>query len=54
MRNKKAIMFNSSYPSIEDLRERAKQRIPGFAFDYLDGGCNEEVTCEKTPQRSGK
>ncbi|MEP0132395.1 MAG: alpha-hydroxy acid oxidase [Eudoraea sp.] len=47
MRNKKAIMFNSSYPSIEDLRARAKQRIPGFAFDYLDGGCNEEVNLRK-------
>ena len=47
MRNKKAIKFNSRYPSIEDLRERAKSRIPGFAFDYLDGGCNEEVNLRK-------
>lgn len=47
MRNKKEIKFNSKYPSIEDLRERAKQRIPGFAFDYLDGGCNEEVNLRK-------
>ena len=47
MRNKKAIKFNSKYPSIEDLRERAKRRIPGFAFDYLDGGCNEEVNLRK-------
>ena len=47
MRNKKAIKFNSRYPSIEDLRERAKKRIPGFAFDYLDGGCNEEVNLRK-------
>jgi len=47
MRNKKAIKFNSKYPSIEDLRERAKRRIPGFAFDYLDGGCNEEVNLHK-------
>ena len=47
MRNKKAIKFNSKYPSMEDLRERAKQRIPGFAFDYLDGGCNEEVNLRK-------
>jgi len=47
MRNKKAIKFNSKYPSIEELRERARRRIPGFAFDYLDGGCNEEVNLRK-------
>ena len=47
MRNKKAIKFNSRYPSIEALREKAKKRIPGFAFDYLDGGCNEEVNLRK-------
>ncbi|WP_299160546.1 alpha-hydroxy acid oxidase [uncultured Eudoraea sp.] len=47
MRNKKAIKFNSRYPSIEDLREKAKKRIPKFAFEYLDGGCNEEVNLRK-------
>ncbi len=47
MRNKKAIKFNSRYPSIEDLREKARKRIPGFAFDYLDGGCNEEINFRK-------
>ncbi|MGB5607830.1 alpha-hydroxy acid oxidase [Eudoraea sp.] len=51
MRNKKAIKFNSRYPSIEDLRERAKRRIPGFAFDYLDGGCNEEVNLRKNTSK---
>ena len=35
------------YPSIEDLRQRARQRIPRFAFEYLDGGCNEEVNLHK-------
>lgn len=35
--------FNTSYPSIDDLRNRAKQRIPKFAFEYLDGGCNDDV-----------
>ncbi|WOD42689.1 alpha-hydroxy acid oxidase [Hwangdonia lutea] len=39
--------FNTKYPSIEDLRKRAKQRIPKFAFDYLDGGCNEDVNLYK-------
>jgi L-lactate dehydrogenase (cytochrome) len=39
--------FNSKYPSIEDLREKAKKRIPRFAFEYLDGGCNEDVNLYK-------
>lgn len=36
-----------NYPSIEDLRARARQRIPRFAFEYLDGGCNEDVNLYK-------
>ncbi|WP_420582298.1 alpha-hydroxy acid oxidase [Reichenbachiella sp.] len=39
--------YNSNYPSIEDLRERAKNKIPKFAFEYLDGGCNEDVNLDK-------
>jgi L-lactate dehydrogenase (cytochrome) len=39
--------YNSSYPAIEDLRKKAKRRIPKFAFEYLDGGCNEDVNLEK-------
>ncbi|MFD1614110.1 alpha-hydroxy acid oxidase [Gelatiniphilus marinus] len=39
--------FNTKYPSIEDLRTRAKQRIPKFAFEYLDGGCNEDINLYK-------
>lgn len=35
------------YPAIDDLRERARQRIPRFAFEYLDGGCNEDVNLHK-------
>ncbi|TAI48361.1 alpha-hydroxy acid oxidase [Flagellimonas allohymeniacidonis] len=35
--------YNKKYPSIEDLRAKAKKRIPRFAFEYLDGGCNEDV-----------
>ena len=26
---------------------RARRRIPGFAFDYLAGGCNEEVNLHR-------
>lgn len=47
MRNRKEITFDSSYPSIADLRARAKKRVPGFAFDYLDGGCNDNVNLIK-------
>lgn len=39
--------YNPRYPSIESLREKARKKIPGFAFDYLDGGCNEEINLHK-------
>ncbi len=39
--------YNSKYPSIEDLRQKAKSKIPKFAFEYLDGGCNEDVNLHK-------
>lgn len=39
--------FNSNYPSIDDLRKKAKKRIPRFAFEYLDGGCNDDVNLYK-------
>ena len=42
-----SLKFNSQYPSIEDLRNRAKKRIPRFAFEYLDGGCNEEINLQR-------
>jgi L-lactate dehydrogenase (cytochrome) len=40
-------MYNSNYPSIDDLRNKAMERIPRFAFEYLDGGCNEDVNLIK-------
>ncbi|MFM1807888.1 MAG: hypothetical protein RLZZ242_613 [Bacteroidota bacterium] len=45
-----AAFFDPSYPSIDDLRRRAQQRIPKFAFEYLDGGCNEEVNLRKNTE----
>ncbi len=39
--------FNTQYPSIEDLRNKARSRVPGFAFEYLEGGCNEDVNLHK-------
>lgn len=43
MRNASHLAFDRRYPSVEDLRAKARRRIPPFAFDYLDGGCNEGV-----------
>ncbi len=39
--------YNTSYPAIEDLIKKAKKKIPKFAFEYLDGGCNEDVNVIK-------
>lgn len=33
--------------SIDDLKRRARRRIPRFAFDYLEGGCNQEITIDR-------
>ncbi|MCR9228372.1 MAG: alpha-hydroxy-acid oxidizing protein [Flavobacteriaceae bacterium] len=41
------LTYNPNYPSIEDLRAKAKRKIPKFAFEYLDGGCNEDVNLDK-------
>lgn len=43
MSNKPIFKYNSRYPSVADLKNKAKKRIPKFAFDYLQGGCNEEL-----------
>tara|TARA_R110000868_G_C10912904_1_gene765087 strand:- start:529 stop:1698 length:1170 start_codon:yes stop_codon:yes gene_type:complete len=47
MKKEKKIKINTSFPSVTDLRERAKKKIPKFAFEYLDGGCNEDVNLHK-------
>ena len=39
--------INSQYPSVSDLRKRAKFKMPKFAFDYLDGGCNHDINLNK-------
>lgn len=43
----RSFKYNSGYPSIQDLRHLAKKRIPKFAFEYLDGGCNEDINLDK-------
>ena len=39
--------MNPKYPSVDDLRLKAKSKMPKFAFEYLDGGCNEDVNLRK-------
>ena len=39
--------INTKYPSVTDLRLRAQKKIPKFAFEYLDGGCNEDVNLHR-------
>jgi len=40
--------YLTKYLSVEvDLRNRAQRKIPRFAFEYLDGGCNEDVNLIK-------
>lgn len=41
------LKYNPAYPGIDDLRNKAKSRIPRFAFEYLDGGCNEDVNLHR-------
>jgi L-lactate dehydrogenase (cytochrome) len=46
--------FDSRYPTVADLRQRAMQKIPPFAFEYLDGGCNENINVEKNTHELGQ
>jgi len=39
--------FNPKYPSITDLRTKAQSKMPKFAFEYLDGGCNDDYNLIK-------
>jgi L-lactate dehydrogenase (cytochrome) len=40
----RAARLRRRFPTIDDLRERARRRVPRFAFDFVDGGANDE-TC---------
>lgn len=35
------------YPALSDLRERARRRIPHFAFEYLDSGTGRELEVQR-------
>ncbi|RYG16897.1 MAG: alpha-hydroxy-acid oxidizing protein, partial [Chitinophagaceae bacterium] len=47
MSKKITFSYNPQYPSVADLRRKAKSRIPKFAFDYLEGGCNEGLNLSR-------
>ena len=46
--------YNANYASIDDLIKKAKRKIPKFAFDYLNGGCNENVNLHKNTEELRK
>src|SRR5712675_1680911 len=39
----KAARLRRRFPNIDDLRRRARWRVPRFAFDFVDGGANDEA-----------
>ncbi len=39
--------YIADFPSTPDLKRRARKRIPRFAFEYLSGGCNDDVNLLK-------
>jgi L-lactate dehydrogenase (cytochrome) len=36
------VKYNPKYPAVDDLIKKERSRMPRYAFEYLDGGCNEE------------
>ena len=38
----KADRLRRRFPTVESLRRRAQRRVPRFAFDFVDGGANDE------------
>ncbi len=36
--------LHAKYPALSDLRNRARQRIPKFVWEYLDSGTGDEAT----------
>jgi L-lactate dehydrogenase (cytochrome) len=39
--------YKNDYIPVAELRKRAKSKIPKFIFEYLEGGCNENVNLIK-------
>ena len=39
--------YDHRFPTVADLKNRAKHRIPKFAFDYLREGCMEDIALRR-------
>jgi len=39
--------YNPTYPSMDDIINKARKRVPRFAIEYLEGGCNEDINLKK-------
>ncbi len=39
--------MDSNYPSVEHLKVKAMRTVPKFAFEYVDGACNEKINFHK-------
>lgn len=39
--------LHAKYPGLDDLKARARRRIPHFAFEYLDSGTGSEATLRR-------
>ncbi|MFT5303104.1 MAG: L-lactate dehydrogenase (cytochrome) [Mariniblastus sp.] len=39
--------FIADFPSTPDLKRKAKNRIPRFAYEYLPRGCNDDLNLLK-------
>ncbi|RLJ74627.1 alpha-hydroxy acid oxidase [Pedobacter alluvionis] len=53
MSKKITFPYHPQFPSVADLRKKAKSRIPKFAFDYLEGGCNEGLNLSRNESDFG-
>ena len=42
--------YDARHPTVDDLAARARRRIPRFAFEYLDGGCNEDTNLRRNTE----
>ena len=45
-----SLNYDTRYPSIADLKQRAMRRLPNFAFDYVDGAIDEELAKRRNRQ----
>lgn len=46
-RQSRLAKWSMRYPTVADLVEPARRRIPYFAFDFLKGGTGDELSCER-------